>query len=357
MIDCNPNDFQMQESENMLLEVRNLKKSFPVRKGLLNRVVDQVRAVDGVSFDIGHGETLGLVGESGCGKTTTGRAILRLTEPTGGDIIFRSRRQARAGETHLEIDVAAASPEQLRALRCEMQIIFQDPFSSLNPRMNIGDIVAEPLKVQGVSNVSARRDQVAGLLESVGLRRDQMNRHPHEFSGGQRQRVGIARALALEPRLIVADEPVSALDASVQAQVLNLLMDLQEERGLSYLFIAHDLSVVRHISDRVAVMYLGRLVEMTGTDELFANPLHPYTEALMSAVPIPDPDRQAERIILNGDVPSPVDPPSGCYFHPRCRYAEDICRTETPPFDDAGGGHFVACHLADSLSLRPLKTD
>jgi oligopeptide/dipeptide ABC transporter ATP-binding protein len=347
----------MKASDDTLIEVRNLEKSFPLRKGLLQRVVDQVRAVDNVSFHIGHGETLGLVGESGCGKTTTGRSILRLIEPSGGDIVFRSRRLALDDEPYRKIDVRAAAPEQLRALRREMQIIFQDPFSSLNPRMDIGDIVAEPLKVQGVSNGSERRDQVAALLDAVGLTRDQMKRYPHEFSGGQRQRIGIARALALEPQLIVADEPVSALDASVQAQVLNLLMDLQEERGLSYLFIAHDLSVVRHISDRVAVMYLGRLVEMTGTDELFANPLHPYTEALMSAVPVPDPDRQTERIILKGDVPSPIDPPSGCHFHPRCRYAEDICRTETPPHNDAGGGHYVACHLSDSLSLRPLETD
>ncbi len=347
----------MRAAEEALLEVRNLKKSFPVRKGLLQRVVDQVRAVDGVSFTIGPGETLGLVGESGCGKTTTGRAVLRLVEPTEGDIVFRSRRHAREGEPYREIDLAAATPEQIRALRRDMQIIFQDPFSSLNPRMSIGDIVAEPLKVQGVSSGKNHGDQVADLLEAVGLTRDQMKRYPHEFSGGQRQRIGIARALALDPQLIVADEPVSALDASVQAQVLNLLMDLQNERGLSYLFIAHDLSVVRHISDRVAVMYLGRLVELTDTDELFANPLHPYTEALMSAVPVPDPDHRAERIILAGDVPSPLDQPSGCHFHPRCRYAEDVCRTETPSYSDTGGGHYVACHLADSLNLRPIKTN
>ncbi len=347
----------MKTPDNTLLEVRNLKKSFPVRKGILRRVVDQVMAVDDVSFSISHGETLGLVGESGCGKTTTGRTILRLIEPSGGNIVLHSSRLAPDGKTDRGIDVTTAPPDQLRALRREMQIIFQDPFSSLNPRMNIGDIVREPLKVQGVSSVSERREQVADLLESVGLTRDQMKRYPHEFSGGQRQRIGIARALALNPQLIVADEPVSALDASVQAQVLNLLMGLQEERGLSYLFIAHDLAVVRHISDRVAVMYLGRLVEMTDTDELFANPFHPYTEALMSAIPIPDPDRQVERIILGGDVPSPADPPSGCHFHPRCRYAEDICRTEAPPYGDVGGGHYVACHLADSLNLRPPKTN
>ncbi len=347
----------MNATDDTLIKVRNLEKSFPLREGLLLGVVDQVRAVDDVSFHIRHGETLGLVGESGCGKTTTGRSILRLIEPSGGDVIFSSRGLAPDEEPYREIDVRAATPEEMRALRREMQIIFQDPFSSLNPRMNIGDIVAEPLKVQGVSNASERRDQVAGLLETVGLTRDQMKRYPHEFSGGQRQRIGIARALALDPQLIVADEPVSALDASVQAQVLNLLMDLQEERGLSYLFIAHDLSVVRHISDRVAVMYLGRLVEMAGTDELFANPLHPYTEALMSAVPVPDPDRHTERIILEGVVPSPLDPPSGCHFHPRCRYAEHTCRTETPLHRDAGGGHYVACHLSESLTLRPLETN
>lgn len=347
----------MTSADEILIEVRNLKKYFPVRKGLLQRVVDRVKAVDDISFTINHGETLGLVGESGCGKTTAGRAILRLVEPNEGDIIFRSRRLAREGESHREIDVARASPQDLKALRRDMQIIFQDPFSSLNPRMNIADIIAEPLKVQGVSRRRERQERIVELMQAVGLSKDHMGRHPHEFSGGQRQRIGIARALALNPQLIVADEPVSALDASIQAQVLNLLEDLQEEFGLTYLFIAHDLSVVKHISDRVAVMYLGRLVELANTEELFANPLHPYTEALMSAVPVPDPDYRVERIILSGDVPSPVNTPSGCYFHPRCRYAQDVCRTETPSYRDAGGGHHVACHLSESLSLRPLKAN
>ena len=304
----------MKAAQEPLLEVRNLKKGFPVRKGLLQRVVDQVRAVDGVSFTIGQGETLGLVGESGCGKTTTGRAVLRLVEPTGGDIVFRSRRHTLEGESYREIDVVAATPEQLRALRRDMQVIFQDPFSSLNPGMNIGDIVAEPLKVHSVSKGQERSDQVADLLQAVGLAKDHAKRYPHEFSGGQRQRIGIARALALDPQLIVADEPVSALDASIQAQVLNLLMDIQEERGFSYLFIAHDLSVVRHVSDRVAVMYLGRLVELTDTDELFANPLHPYTEALMSAVPVPDPDHRADRIISPATCPARWTRPRAATF-------------------------------------------
>jgi peptide/nickel transport system ATP-binding protein len=342
-------------SDNILLEVRNLKKHFPVRKGLLRRVVAQVKAVDGIDFFIREGETLGLVGESGCGKTTAGRSVLRLIEPTSGEVLFRSKKLAGPGETHREVNVVAASPRLMKALRRDMQIIFQDPYSSLNPRMTVGAIVGEPLLVHGVARGMEREERVRDLLGAVGLKPDHMKRYPHEFSGGQRQRIGVARALALDPQLIVADEPVSALDVSIQAQVLNLLEDLQVEFGLTYLFIAHDLSVVKHSSDRVAVMYLGKIVELAATDELFNNPRHPYTEALMSAVPVPDPDYVVERILLEGDVPSPVNPPSGCYFHPRCRYAEDVCRTESPVYRDLGKEHFVTCHLADGLRLQPIR--
>ena len=317
-----------------LLSVRNLKKHFPIRGGLLAREIDRVHAVDGVSIDVAPGETLGLVGESGCGKSTTGRCILRLIEPTSGEIWFQGQ------------EVTKLEGEALRAMRRDMQIIFQDPFASLNPRHTVGGIIGEALTIHGlVKTRQQMEDKVVQLLETVGLRPEHMRRFPHEFSGGQRQRIGIARALAVEPKLIVCDEPVSALDVSIQAQVINLLEDLQEKFGLTYLFIAHDLSVVEHISDRVAVMYLGRVVEVATSEELYANPLHPYTEALLSAVPIPDPKIKRKRIVLQGDVPNPIRPPSGCHFHTRCPIAEPRCSQEAPALKSVGGRHQVSCHL------------
>jgi oligopeptide/dipeptide ABC transporter ATP-binding protein len=318
-----------------LLEVTDLMKHYPVRSGLLRRAAGTVHAVDGISFSVGVGETLGLVGESGCGKSTVARSVLRLVEPTGGSI--------RIGGT----DITHLSKSELRPHRRAMQIVFQDPFASLNPRMTAGDIVGEPLTVHGVATGSEKQARVAKLFEQVGLRPDQMRNYPHQFSGGQRQRICIARALALGPRLIVCDEPVSALDVSIQAQVINLLIDLQREHGFSYLFIAHDLAVVAHISHRVAVMYLGRIVEIADKIALFKNPRHPYTQALLASVPVADPKQKRLKPLVDGDVPSPVNPPSGCAFHTRCRYAIDRCKVERPLLMDAGAGHQVACLLND----------
>jgi peptide/nickel transport system ATP-binding protein len=328
-----------------LLEVVGLKKHFPIKKGFLfSRQVGAVKAVDGVNLFIREGETLGLVGESGCGKTTIGRLILRAYDPTAGQIWFNDRKLGR-------VDAATMDEGRLRVLRQNMQLIFQDPYSSLNPRMTLLEIVGEPLRNHGIATGSEMKDRVAELLRVVGLRPEYMTRYPHAFSGGQRQRIGVARALALHPQLVVCDEPVSALDVSVQAQILNLLQNLQKDFGLTYLFISHDLSVVEHISDRVAVMYVGKLVESATTSELFLNPRHPYTEALLSSVPKPDPRIRTEAVPLTGEVADPAHPPSGCYFHPRCRYCVERCKSEEPQLREISPDHFVSCHRAEELKL------
>jgi oligopeptide transport system ATP-binding protein len=323
-----------------LLETIHLKKYFPIKKGVLQREVARVHAVDDVSLRVYEGETLGLVGESGCGKSTFGRTIVRLLEPTEGDVLFEGT------------SIANYSARQMRPLRRQMQMVFQDPYASLNPRKRIGTIIGDPMRIHRTASKHERKQRVQELLETVGLSPEHYNRFPHEFSGGQRQRIGVARALALNPKLVVADEPVSALDVSIQSQMLNLLDDLQKELSLTYIFIAHDLGVVRHVSNRIAVMYLGKLVELSPAEDLYQRPIMPYTEALLSAVPIPDPDlaHQRERIVLQGDVPSPINPPSGCRFHPRCRYMTDICKEVEPPLVDYGRGHLAACH-------HPLNVD
>jgi len=329
-----------ESGEGPLLEVRHVKKYFPIRKGVLQREVARVHAVDDVTFAVHAGETLGLVGESGCGKSTLGRTLIRLLEPTDGEIIFDGT------------PIQGLGTRRLRPLRREMQMVFQDPYASLNPRKRVGTIVSDPMRIHDLGSRADQKRRVGEILETVGLSPEHYNRFPHEFSGGQRQRIGIARALALQPKLIVADEPVSALDVSIQSQMLNLLEDLQNDFKLTYIFIAHDLGVVRHVSDRIAVMYLGKLVELSPAEELYTRPIMPYTEALLSAVPIPDPDlaEKRERIVLEGDVPSPINPPSGCRFHPRCRYATEVCKETEPPLVDYGNGHLAACH-------HPLNVD
>ncbi len=338
----------MNDNNNLILEVKDLQLFFPIYRGLIQRRVGYVKAVNGVSFNLRDGEVLGLVGESGCGKTTVGRTILRLYNPTGGEIWYHRTSGER-------IDLAHISQKKMKPLRREMRMIFQDPFSSLNPRLPVKDIISEPLEIHKVARGKVAEQRVAELMEAVGLNPALMRRYPHEFSGGQRQRIGLARTLSLNPRLIIADEPVSALDVSVQAQVLNLLQDIRARLGLTLVFIAHDLSVVEHISDRIAVMYVGKIVEMADTGTLLHQPLHPYTEALLSAIPPADPDIHPERIRLQGEVPSPAHPPSGCIFHPRCRYAHPECSQQEPALEENVPGHFVSCHFAKTLTLKGVR--
>lgn len=344
-----PVEFEWNEQNEMkddryILEVKELRQHFPIYRGFFQRVVGYTKAVDGVSFSLVDQEVLGVVGESGCGKTTTGRSILRLYEPTSGEVWYRRADGGR-------VNVVNVSKREMKELRREMRMIFQDPFSSLNPRLTVKDLIGEPLVIHKEARGKELEERVGDLMRSVGLDPNYMSRYPHEFSGGQRQRIGLARTLALSPRLIIADEPVSALDVSVQAQVLNLLQELKDELGLTLIFIAHDLSVVEHVSDRIAVMYVGKIVELAGSEELLRHPMHPYTEALVSAVPPADPDIHLQRIILEGDVPSPANPPAGCVFHPRCRYAKDICSQEEPKLVEVEPNHFVSCHFAADLSL------
>lgn len=337
--------------DTILLDVQGLKKWFPIQKGLLRKVVGHVKAVDDVSFYLRKGETLGLVGESGCGKTTASRTVIRLYEPTAGSAHYRTRALSPDGSEQF-VNIFDLNKEQMKLIRREMAMVFQDPINSLNPRMSIFDIVSEPMVIHGMRIGSEMEETVTSLLERVGMRKEHVRRYPHEFSGGQRQRIGIARALSLNPKIIFCDEPVSALDVSIQAQTLNLLQDLQSDFDLAYVFVAHDLSVVQHISDRVAVMYVGKIAEMAQSDALYNEPLHPYTEALMSAVPKPDPLYESKRIVMQGDVADPANPPPGCYFHPRCRYAQDICKTKEPEFRELKPDHFVSCHFADTLKLQ-----
>jgi peptide/nickel transport system ATP-binding protein len=339
------------DTGDLLMEVKGLKKYFPIQKGLLRRTVGYVKAVDDVNFYVRKGETLGLVGESGCGKSTAGRSIIRLYEPTDGQVLFRSRALSSNGDGKM-VNLLDLNPDQMKIIRREISMVFQDPINSLNPRMTVSDIVGEPMEIHGLNSGGESEEIIVRLLERVGLRPDHLRRYPHEFSGGQRQRIGIARALSLNPQLVICDEPVSALDVSIQAQTLNLLQDLQQDFNLSYIFVAHDLSVVEHISDRIAVMYVGKIAEMAGAEELYSKPLHPYTEALLSAVPKADPLYKSDRIVMQGDVADPSNPPPGCYFHPRCRYAIDVCKQKTPEFRELKPDHFVACHRAEELNLE-----